>query len=78
MMVTELDSLEERRDAAARRVEEYQKKVKANRDPKTRPRYFQVGDYVLRERQASKPLEGGKLAQNWEGPYVVSAVVRSG
>ncbi|XP_031124271.1 uncharacterized protein LOC116026985 [Ipomoea triloba] len=78
LMVTELDSLEERRDAAAQRIEEYQKKLKAYRDPKARPRYFQVGDYVLRERQASKPLEGGKLAQSWEGPYVISAVVRPG
>ncbi|XP_019155154.1 PREDICTED: uncharacterized protein LOC109152025 [Ipomoea nil] len=74
----DLDCIEERRDLAARRIADYQKRIKATRDVRVRPRYFQVGDYVLRRREASQPQEGGKLAQNWEGPYVVSAVIRPG
>ncbi|XP_019153722.1 PREDICTED: uncharacterized protein LOC109150267 [Ipomoea nil] len=74
----DLDCIEERRDLAAQRIADYQKRIKATRDVRVRPRYFQVGDYVLRRREASQPQEGGKLAQNWEGPYVVSAVIRPG
>lgn len=42
------------------------------------PRYFQVGNHVLRRREANKLLESGKFSKNWEGPYVVLAVVRPG
>ncbi|XP_031106129.1 uncharacterized protein LOC116010757 [Ipomoea triloba] len=72
------NALEEKREVAARRIVEYQNKVKQTRDLRVRPRYFQVGDYVLRERRASRPNEGGKLAQTWEGPYVISVVFRPG
>ncbi|XP_019157296.1 PREDICTED: uncharacterized protein LOC109153863 [Ipomoea nil] len=74
----DLDCIEERRDLAARRIADYQKRIKAARDVRVRPHYFQVRDYVLRRREASQPQEGGKLAQNWEGLYVVSAVIRPG
>lgn len=33
---------------------------------------------MLRRREASKPLEGGKLAKRLEGPYIISVVVRPG
>jgi len=62
-----------KREIAARRVEEYQRKVKAY--CRVRPRYIKVGDFVLRERKASNALEGGKLAQSWEVSYVISAVI---
>ncbi|XP_031095229.1 uncharacterized protein LOC115999523 [Ipomoea triloba] len=78
MMIAELDAVEERREVAARRIVEYQNKIKQSRDLRVRPRYFQVGDYVLRERKASRPNDGGKFAQTWEGPYVISAVIRPG
>nr|GME05956.1 uncharacterized protein LOC109168246 [Ipomoea batatas] len=60
------------------RAENYQRQAKAYHDKRVRPLYFQVGDYVLRRREASKPLDGGKLAKRWEGPYIVLAVVRPG
>ncbi|XP_019182148.1 PREDICTED: uncharacterized protein LOC109177291 [Ipomoea nil] len=37
-----------------------------------------VGDLVLRDRQASQPTEGGKLAVKWEGPYRIATVVQAG
>nr|GME06830.1 uncharacterized protein LOC109177136 [Ipomoea batatas] len=60
------------------RAENYQRQAKAYHDKRVRPRYFQVGNYVLKRREASKPLDGGKLAKRWEGPYIVLAVVRPG
>ncbi|XP_019196318.1 PREDICTED: uncharacterized protein LOC109190299 [Ipomoea nil] len=78
MMAVELDSVEEKREQVAKRVIEYQKKAKAYHDARVRTRYFQVGDFVLRKREASRPLEGGELSQSWEGPYVIAAVIRPG
>ncbi|XP_019186014.1 PREDICTED: uncharacterized protein LOC109180761 [Ipomoea nil] len=66
------------REAAAIRAENYQRQTKAYHDKRVRPRYFQAGDYVLRRREASQPQAGGKFAPNWEGPYIVAAVVRPG
>ncbi|XP_031095101.1 uncharacterized protein LOC115999386 [Ipomoea triloba] len=78
LMATDLDLLDERRHMAARRIASYQQRVKTYHDSRTRPRYFQVGDYVLWKREASRPQEGGKLAQAWEGPYVIATVIRLG
>ncbi|XP_019195683.1 PREDICTED: uncharacterized protein LOC109189530 [Ipomoea nil] len=74
----EKNFLEERREAASVRMAEYQQTVKRYRDRRTRPRTFQVGDLVLRDRQASQPTEGGKLAVKWEGPYRIATVVQAG
>ncbi|XP_019184635.1 PREDICTED: uncharacterized protein LOC109179589 [Ipomoea nil] len=74
----EKNFLEERREAASARMVEYQQAVKRYRDRRTRPRTFQVGDLVLRNRQASQPTEGGKFAAKWEGPYRIAAVVQAG
>ncbi|XP_019183731.1 PREDICTED: uncharacterized protein LOC109178650 [Ipomoea nil] len=73
---TDLHLIDDRREAAAIRVENYQRQTKAYHDKRVRPRYFQAGDYVLRRREASQPQAGGKFAANWEGPYIVAAVVR--
>lgn len=78
LMITNLNCLEEKREMAARSIVEYQKRVKAYHDARVRPQYFQVTDYVVRERKVSRPLDGGKLAQSWEGSYIVSAVVNPG
>ncbi|XP_031106330.1 uncharacterized protein LOC116010979 [Ipomoea triloba] len=74
----DLHLIDEKREAAMVLAENYQRQAKAYHDKRAQPRYFQVGDYVLRRREASKPLDGGKLAKRWEGPYIVSAVVRPG
>ncbi|VFQ71079.1 unnamed protein product [Cuscuta campestris] len=76
--LAELNLLEERRMVAEAKIMEYQQAAKAYHDNKVGPRYFQVGDEVLRRREASKPGEGGKLAKKWEGPYRVTAILRPG
>ncbi|VFR00756.1 unnamed protein product [Cuscuta campestris] len=76
--LAELNLVEERRMAAEVKMSTYQQVVKKYHDNKVGPRYFQVGDEVLRRREASRPSDGGKLAKNWEGPYRVRAIIRPG
>ncbi|VFR01445.1 unnamed protein product [Cuscuta campestris] len=76
--LAELNLVEERRMAAEVKMSTYQQVVKKYHDNKVGPRYFQVGDEVLRRREASRPGNGGKLAKNWEGPYRVRAIIRPG
>ncbi|VFQ66993.1 unnamed protein product [Cuscuta campestris] len=76
--LAELNLVEERRMAAEVKLSTYQQVVKKYHDNKVGPRYFQVGDEVLRRREASRPGDGGKLAKNWEGPYRVRAIIRPG
>jgi hypothetical protein len=71
-----LDLLEEVREAAHFR--EFAIKQRASRKYNTRviPRNFKEGDLVLK-----RPMEkekGGKLAPNWEGPFIVREVFRGG
>lgn len=72
----EKNFLEERREAADRRMVEYQQSVQHYHDARVKTRYFLLGDLVLRDRSASKPTDGGKMAVNWEGPYRIAVVVR--
>ncbi|VFQ69153.1 unnamed protein product [Cuscuta campestris] len=78
--LVEVDShfTQERRDDAAIKAEEYQRQSKRYHDKKVVLRVFEVGNWVLRKREKSQPTKGGKLAQNWEGPYRVEKVVRTG
>ncbi|VFQ82993.1 unnamed protein product [Cuscuta campestris] len=76
--LAELNLVEERRMAAEVKMSTYQQVVKKYHDNKVGPRYFQVGDEVLRRREASRPGDGGKLAKNWEGPYRVRTIIRPG
>ncbi|VFQ99529.1 unnamed protein product [Cuscuta campestris] len=76
--LAELNLVEERRMAAEVKMSTYQQVVKKYHDNKVGPRYFQVGDEVLRRREASRPGDRGKLAKNWEGPYRVRAIIRPG
>ncbi|VFQ62021.1 unnamed protein product [Cuscuta campestris] len=72
----ELHLVHERREAAFIRAENYQRKVKGYHDGWVRTRGFVEGDWVLRKRTVSRlPLEGGKFAKNYEGPYIIREVV---
>ncbi|XP_031090983.1 uncharacterized protein LOC115995980 [Ipomoea triloba] len=75
---TDLNFIDEKREAAFCRMENYNRQLKSYHDAKAKPRYFQVGNYVLRRREASQPLEGGKFAKKWEGPYIIDEVIRPG
>ncbi|VFQ85727.1 unnamed protein product [Cuscuta campestris] len=62
----ELNFVEERRDEARIRAENYRRQVKSYFDSKVTPRAFQLGDYVLRKREKSQPTKGEKLAKKYE------------
>ena len=72
-----LDILEEKREQALRRVEDYQRKTARYYDQKVRPNNFKPGDLVLKNLLPTrKDPTHGKLGPNWEGPYVISRIVR--
>ncbi|VFR02773.1 unnamed protein product [Cuscuta campestris] len=74
-LAAELHLVHERREAAFIRAENYRRKVKSYHDGRVRARGFIEGEWVLRKRSLSHPLEGGKFAKNYEGPYIIKEVV---
>ncbi|XP_019184747.1 PREDICTED: uncharacterized protein LOC109179701 [Ipomoea nil] len=52
--------------------------VKRYQDKRGKVRYLEIGDLVLRERTASRPTEGGKMAVKWDGSYWVVSKVYPG
>ncbi|XP_076913058.1 uncharacterized protein LOC143571547 [Bidens hawaiensis] len=66
-----LNLAEERREMAARREIEYKKKMEKYYNARVREVKFKVGDLVLRENEASRQEDQGKLGPRWEGPYQV-------
>ena len=67
-----LDLLEKKREQALKRAEDYQRKTARYYDRKVKP-----GDLVLKKLLPTrKDLTDGKLGPNWEGPYIVSQVIR--
>ena len=74
-----LNLLEEKREQALKRAEDYQRKTARYYDRKVRPNSFKPGDLVLKKLLPSrKDPTHGKLGPNWEGPYIVSRVIHSG
>ena len=74
-----LDFLEEKREQALKRIEDYQRKTTRYYDRKVRPNSFKPDDLVLKKLlQARKDPTHGKLGPNWEGPYIVSWIIRPG
>ncbi|XP_070039966.1 uncharacterized protein [Nicotiana tomentosiformis] len=60
-MRTNLDLLEENREAALIRVEAQ--------------KYFKIGDFVLKKVfQTTKETGAGKLSPNWKGPYKIRSI----
>ena len=72
-----LDLLEEKCEQVLKRVEDYHRKTTKYYDRRVGPRSFKPGDLVLRKLLPSrKDRTHGKLEPNWEGPYLVSRIVR--
>ena len=74
-----LDLLEEKREQALKRAEDYQQKTTRYYDQKIKPNstLLSFGDLVLKKLlPARKDPAHGKLGPNWEGPYIVSRVIR--
>ena len=74
-----LDLLDEKRDIVQKRTEDYQRKTARYYYQKVKPMSYKPGDLVLKKLlPARKNPTHGKLGPNWEGPYIVSRVVRPG
>ena len=72
-----LDLLEEKREQALKRVEDYQGKIARYYDRKVRPNSFKPGDLLPKKLlPVRKDPTHGKLGSDWEGPYIVSRVIR--
>ena len=71
-----LDLLEEKREQALKRTEDYQRRTARYYDRKVRPNSFKLGDLVLKKLlPVRKDPTHGKLGPNWEGPYIISRTV---
>ena len=71
-----LDLLEEIREEAVTKPAARQKVVAKYFNQRVKPKVFEVGDLVLRNYRASRPVgEHRKLSPTWEGPYLISSVV---
>ena len=72
-----LNLLEEKREQALKCAEDYQRKTTRHYDRKVKPNSFKSGDLVLKKLLPTrKDPTHGKLGPNWEGPYIVSRVIR--
>ena len=71
-----LDLLEEKREQALKRAEDYQRKTARYYDRKVKPNSFKPNDLVLKKLLlVRKDPTHGKLGPNWEGPYIVSQII---
>ncbi|GKV10023.1 hypothetical protein SLEP1_g21448 [Rubroshorea leprosula] len=74
-----LDFVEEIREISRIRNMAHQNRVAKFYNKRVRARQFQVGDLVLRKAGLTNTYSHlGKLAPNWEGPYVVVQIKRPG
>ena len=74
-----LDLLEEKREQALKRTEDYQRKITRYYDRKVRHNSFKPDDLVLKKLLPTrKDPTHGKLGPNWEGPYIVSWLIHLG
>ena len=74
-----LDLLDEKREQVLKRTEDYQRKMMRYYNQKVKPRSYRPGGLVLKKLLPTrKNPTHGKLGPNWEGPYIISRVVRPG
>ena len=74
-----LDLLEEKRERVLKRVEDYHRKTTKYYDQQVKHRSYKPGDLVLKKLMpARKDPSHGKLGPNWEGPYIISHIIRLG
>ena len=74
-----LDLLDEKREQVLKRTEDYQRKTVRYYNQRVKPISYKPGDLVLKKLlPARKNPAHGKLGPSWEGPYIVTLVIRSG
>ena len=71
-----VDLLEEAHETVIIRSACYQQTLRRYHERKIRGRILEIGDLVLRRTQSTK--EKHKLSPPWEGPYMVTKVIRPG
>ena len=72
-----LDLLDEKREQVLKYTEDYQRKTARYYNQKVKPRNYKPGDLVLKKLlPARKNPAHGKLGPSWEGPYIVTRVIR--
>ena len=72
-----LNLLDEKREQVLRRTEDYQRKMARYYNQKVKPRSYMSGDLVLKKLLPTRKNPAHeKLGPNWEGPYIISRVVR--
>ena len=79
MMLERLDDLEERREAALQKMENYQRRLAREYNKKVKLRNFVEGQYVLRTiPRYQQEKKWGKLAPTWGGPFIIHDIAGSG
>ena len=74
-----LDLIEEKYEQVLKRMEDYHRKTTRYYDQRVKPRSYKPGDLVLKKLMpARKDPSHGKLGPNWEGPYILSRIIRPG
>ena len=73
-----LDLLEERRELAAIREQNYKRQLEKYYNSRVQKCEFLAGDFVFRNNEASEQEPSGKLAPTWEGPYKIQQVLSKG
>ena len=74
-----LELLDEKREQVQQRTEKYQRKTARYYNQRVKPKNYVPGDLVLKKLlPARKNPAHRKLGPNWEGPYIISQVVRPG
>ena len=74
-----LDLIDEKCEQVLRRTKDYQRKTARYYNKKGRPRSYMPGDLVFKKLLPTRKNSAhGKLGPNWEGPYIISRVVRPG
>ena len=74
-----LELLDEKREQVLQRTEEYQRRTAKYYNKKVKPRSYVPGDLVLKKLlPARRNPAHGKLGPNWEGPFIITRVVRLG
>ncbi|KAL0660696.1 hypothetical protein Bca4012_097533 [Brassica carinata] len=79
MLLDALDDIEEKRDQALLRIQNYQHQIVSYYNKKVKSRPLEMGNLVLRKVfQNTKEWKAGKLGANWEGPYKIVEVIKPG
>ena len=74
-----LDLLNEKREQVLKRMEDYHRKTARYYDQRVKPRSYKSGDLILKKLMPTrKDPAHRKLGPNWEGPYIVSRIIRPG